>query len=559
MNSLRRTMFGKLPLYAAAIFLCFNTMVGGTDISRINKLAQECSAGKAKACQKLAEIAMNDRSWPVCEAAAKALTDQSLLADIVMHYKFEDVAEAAFEKLTDQTQLGRIAKNHKEYMRRQETVEKLTDQVILVDIAKNDPNDWVKSTAIMRLTDQALLVEFARNKETRWGAVQNPHLSDQALLADIAKNDNDEDIRLFAVNNPSLSDQAMIGDVAKSASDNDVRRAAAMRLTDQAILAAIAKIEKDSYVLKGIFENTSLKDEHALSDIALTAADEEASWLAARKLTDPALLAQVAKNKDSEHVGCAAVQSRNLNDQALFAEIARIAVNEGTRICALAKITDGTVLDAIMRDKRQSLSVRLEAVSHLGDTKRFAVGQFRTDDVLFEIRQRALEQKNIMLFKAILKKSAPEAVARMRKRASKLEVQGRLMKRESREPLANVIIFLGEMKGEHECTIYKDLAARTDSTGHFILRNVPSGYYTIAYSTDQKAELPVSAIFRLDSEDFNTSMERGSFSNGSLHEGTSTISSSRLGMGLSFEVRNSEIVEFDVAGTATRRVVFEIY
>ena len=46
---------------------------------------------------------------------------------------------------------------------REEAVARLTDQVVLADIAKNDSDQGVRKKGVARLTDQAVLADFAKN------------------------------------------------------------------------------------------------------------------------------------------------------------------------------------------------------------------------------------------------------------------------------------------------------------------------------------------------------------------------------------------------------------
>src|ERR1019366_7440125 len=68
-------------------------------------------------------------------------------------------------------------------------------------------------------------------------------LTDQAVLADFAKNDSDQGVRKEAV--ARLTDQVVLADIAKNDSDQGVRKKGVARLTDQAVLADFAKNDKD--------------------------------------------------------------------------------------------------------------------------------------------------------------------------------------------------------------------------------------------------------------------------------------------------------------------------
>jgi glyceraldehyde-3-phosphate dehydrogenase/erythrose-4-phosphate dehydrogenase len=110
-------------------------------------------------------------------------------------------------------------------------IEKLTDQALLADFAKNDSANGVRMVAIGKLTDHALRADFAKNDsadDIRMAAVRC--LADQILLADVAKNSTYSDVRIAAIGN--LTDQALLADFAKNDSADDVRMAAEQRLGD---------------------------------------------------------------------------------------------------------------------------------------------------------------------------------------------------------------------------------------------------------------------------------------------------------------------------------------
>jgi hypothetical protein len=131
------------------------------------------------------------------------------------------------------------------WKRRRKAVMKLTDQSVLADIAKND-DDWhVRKAAYERLgNDQSALAEVAKNDEDLRGCYAIvEELTDPSVLADIAKNAKDSWIREAAVN--KLTDQSALADVAKNAKDRDIRKAAVWKLTDPEVLADIAQNDSD--------------------------------------------------------------------------------------------------------------------------------------------------------------------------------------------------------------------------------------------------------------------------------------------------------------------------
>ncbi|MDR1498058.1 MAG: hypothetical protein LBS59_06595 [Puniceicoccales bacterium] len=85
-----------------------------------------------------------------------------------------------------------------------------------------------------------------------------------------------------------LGDQTALADVAKKDNDRDVRKAAAGKLTDQTALASIARTDADSTVTYAALER--IKDSGALDSIARhegAAPDIRLGWVNAKMLAKP--------------------------------------------------------------------------------------------------------------------------------------------------------------------------------------------------------------------------------------------------------------------------------
>jgi hypothetical protein len=134
---------------------------------------------------------------------------------------------------------------------RRAAVKEISDQALLADIAKKDKNPNVREEVIKTLTDQAVLAQIAKNDKifyARYAAVNNPNLVDQIVLAEVAKTDEHETVRLYAVN--KITDQAMLAEIAKSNKAWNVRAAAVKKIIDQLVLAEIAQTNIDSDIRK---------------------------------------------------------------------------------------------------------------------------------------------------------------------------------------------------------------------------------------------------------------------------------------------------------------------
>jgi len=210
----------------------------------------------------------------------------------------------AIERVTDQKVLADIAKSS--YYG--EAVAKLHNQSMLVDVAKNASSEVTRNLAVQKILDEALLLEVVNNceyMETRILAAQK--LPDQSLVqslyAYVAKNDYITYKAKEAIN--KLTDQALLADVVTSKSNADsknaqsvVRAEAAYRLTDQTLLAKIAKKVKDLFILEIIVEK--LTDQSALAYVAKNNCFKGsfARTKAIERLTDQSVLEELIKDKD---------------------------------------------------------------------------------------------------------------------------------------------------------------------------------------------------------------------------------------------------------------------
>ncbi len=241
---------------------------------------------------------------------------------------------------------------------------RLTDQVLLASIAKTDTDYPVRLAAVEKLADQAVLAAVAKadtSEEVRQSAVVK--LTDQAVLAAVAKNDASEFAREAAV--VKLTDQAVLAVVAKADGDPGVRRAAFVKLMYLGALASIAETVKTSgplAVRKAALG--TLTDQVVLGAIAMTDADWRVRRAAVNRLTDQAIVAAVASANSSEIVRFVAV--RKLHYQPFLAAITRTETSTLVRAAAVVNITDRVLLGGVSKTDGSPL-VRLAAVIGLGD------------------------------------------------------------------------------------------------------------------------------------------------------------------------------------------------
>lgn len=116
-------------------------------------LASEKDVRKITDEALLADIAKSAVDFNAGKLAVKKLSDQTLLADIAMSAAWGSVAKAAIEKLTDQTVLAEIARIGRNFSNeiRMAAIKKVSDQILLAEIACTDKNEDVIDAALSAL------------------------------------------------------------------------------------------------------------------------------------------------------------------------------------------------------------------------------------------------------------------------------------------------------------------------------------------------------------------------------------------------------------------------
>jgi len=429
------------------LFCAFLVFVSacGDKTRKIEELAAKCSKGDSEACKELADIAKNDKEWSVRIAAVEKLTDQKLIGDIAKNDESYSVRSEAVKKLTDQKLLADIAINDEDSSAREEAVYRLTDQSVLAKIALED--SFLGNIALKKLADQTLTDKTAAEDWrvrlilkfiSAFDSVPTEHrerlmmevlpairvLSNQAVVSavgDIVSIKTEWDSRsqyytrgemegeIFncsikvqkldeplsytwytsfpeittslgfcsAIVNPAdllkkpfdkLTDQSVLAEIAKNGKNSNVRMAAAENLIDQtfaqSVFAYIAKNDESYSVRSAAVQK--LTDQKLLGDIAKNDESYSIRSEAVKKLTDQALLAEVAKNASDSRVRIAAAE-KLINQtiaQSVFADIARNDNDGLARTCMVMRLTDQALLAEIAKNDKDE-DVRNEAERRL--------------------------------------------------------------------------------------------------------------------------------------------------------------------------------------------------
>jgi len=254
------------------------------------------------------DVVMYTSYTDVCVTAIGRITDQAELLDIINKAYSSDAKIQAILRITDQTALISIAQDNRLHVEvRRYALDKITDQNIVADIAKRDSNRDMRIIAVARVKDEALLYEISlynkhiENIYVRIEAVKR--IRNQEWLADIAKNDCGIHVRLEAVKN--LEKQDVLFDIYRNDEDSHVREATIPRITRPDSLAFIACNHHEIKICREAVLRINPKHalaQDAFAKVAKQAKQEKIRQLAVSKLSDSNLLSDILKTETSEEI-----------------------------------------------------------------------------------------------------------------------------------------------------------------------------------------------------------------------------------------------------------------
>jgi hypothetical protein len=227
---------------------------------------------------------------------------------------------------------------------RARAVRTLDDQKTLLEIALRDTSSNVRDEAVERLTSGEALATVGR-VEKDWTVVRSIlHLLNKkdirlphAVVFDLARNAANREVREYAVS--KLSDDAELKAVFGGDTDATVRREAVARISDEAFVANAAVSDHDPMIRRALIARRNLPQK-LLFSIASTDSENEVRLEAVEKLSDETLIRALL---DDGHVSTA------------------------LKAAAVAKVRDSQYLKQLALDEKQPVEVRKEAIRVLKD------------------------------------------------------------------------------------------------------------------------------------------------------------------------------------------------
>ena len=186
------------------------------------------------------------------------------------------------------------------------------------------------------------------------------NITDQNILADIALNDNNKNVRLAAVRR--ITDQNILKNIVLKTANMSVRDVALNKITDQNILYEIA-VNTTSISLS-LSAVRKITDQNMLKNIVLETKYRLLSDIVLNKITDQNILYEIAVNTTSIDLSLSAV--RKITDQNMLKNIVLKTKYRVVRDIALNKITDQSILSEIAL-KTTDISLALSVIKKITD------------------------------------------------------------------------------------------------------------------------------------------------------------------------------------------------
>ncbi len=166
---------------------------------------------------------------------------------------------------------------------------------------------------------------------------------DQSKLAKIAKKARTHEAREAAVKKLREQHQALFADIARNDGHYSVSRVAACKLTDQILLADIAKHATYGWTRYEALKRLDQRNQTLIADLAKNDDFSEVRRLAVEKLDEQhnqILLSEIAKVDKNNDIRRAAVTKLNEQHQTLFFDLAKNDTDVNVRSIAFEKLSD---------------------------------------------------------------------------------------------------------------------------------------------------------------------------------------------------------------------------
>lgn len=205
---------------------------------------------------------------------AEKIHDETTLINIAKNDESSEARQNAIKNpnFKNQELIIDMAKNDEDHNVRKEAMKKVKDDDILDDIGRNDSDKYIKMASIKSMSGEKLdefIKENQNNPDVIKSALENPHCSEDILMKFVNET---ELYHILVIKNPNFKNQSVLKDVAKNDENWELRMAAVKKINDEKFLEEIIMSEKewnirnvivnkitDKKILKNISENNSME------------------------------------------------------------------------------------------------------------------------------------------------------------------------------------------------------------------------------------------------------------------------------------------------------------
>ena len=388
----------------------------------------------------LTDILKGYNSEQIKSAALKNIENERILSDIAINDMNETICKNACEKINTESLLIDIASKSDKYHVRRTAIEKIHSAEVLKRIATGDKDPFIRSTACENINDEKTLISiYHENREfsiVRDKVVKHPSVTNKAFLAEVLKNDSDENTRISAIS--KITDE----DLLKFAVENDlsyhVREIAVRRIDDEetlfqvasndpsqsVICLAITKIENEDYLnelvkhennfaRKEVIKNKNFNNERILSQLALNDPEFNVRKTATQLTTDEETLMQIALNDPIKDIRILACENDNLKDEATLIQFLKNDDYDAIEGSITKKINNEDLIVELIKSKASSpsLFILLKLVRKITSEDKL-IELF--DDSRESIREEVIRNQNLH-DQSIIKKACCDTSADVRK------------------------------------------------------------------------------------------------------------------------------------------------
>ena len=308
---------------------------------------------------ELMQIALSGVDKAVGAAAVKKLSDQAMLKEIAVGAQNHKNRLAALDKIIDKSELVDIAIKNDGNIVTDVAVDRLYDQSLLCDIAKSIKNEQCAARVLKKVSSVELLLPF---KDDRRGCVYIYVTNKLKQLREAEVKQREQEMIDRIMESRDERETVQLAQTAYENGQHNACMAGVARIKDPSLLTDLA-LKATQYTRRtcaGSPESLlamlkKLEDEATFAQILKIAYFTDVINYAVGRITDDALLADVAESDASRDTKTKAIGKLHHKTELAQAALTRIVLNDWdpyVRCYAIRFINDAEFLNELLSSER---------------------------------------------------------------------------------------------------------------------------------------------------------------------------------------------------------------